>query len=189
MLWIAGFQVLGIETSPPARKALSKQGIPAVDSIEEAAFGEGFHVVLLNEVLEHVADFRGLSRQVCESLRHDGICWISVPDFSEWRLAAALRDLRAGRPATRELNLWEHLNCFTPENLRAVVSESGLRVLPRRWALEVAGTGAPCWRQPRSALRILRMGFRWFFRGAPTRTDLLAERPRSEGPGSTMGSD
>jgi len=187
-LALAGFDVLGVDSSARVRDFLEPTGVRCVPTVEHPAVADRYDVILLNEVLEHLADFREALRFVRERLADDGFVWISVPDFSDWRLDRALREIRAGRLATRELNPWEHLNYFTPQSLREIVAEMGFREVERSEVIEGAGDAAPGWRRPGRAVARLRATLRWLVRGAPRRTDLLVEKtsagaaPRSEQP-------
>lgn len=87
-----------------------------------------FTAVLLSDVLEHVAEPKEVLA-TCHALLSDGgwLC-VSVPDFNPRRMAGILSDLRGGRPVTREVNPWEHLNYFSPATLVSMVRGSGFVV-------------------------------------------------------------
>jgi len=175
ILRVAGFEVLGVDTSPRVQAHLARVGVPFEDSVEKACGRGPFDLILLNEVLEHLPDFRTPLRAVRTALREDGIAWISVPDFSEWRLDKALRELRQGERPVRELNLWEHLNYFTPRALREIALEEGFKPCARSHAIEGL-TENPGWKNPIAALRLSKSLMRWLLKGAHFRTDLLVEK-------------
>lgn len=87
-----------------------------------------FDAVLLSDVLEHVPDPAAVLARCHALLAPRGWLCVSVPDFSTSRLEATLGDLARGRPVTKELNPWEHLNYFSPESLARMVTEAGLAV-------------------------------------------------------------
>jgi SAM-dependent methyltransferase len=84
-----------------------------------------FDAVILSDVLEHLADPLDALHTCRALLRPHGWLAVSVPDFSDARRDAILADLRAGRPFSRELNPWEHLNYFSPWSLDAMLRRGG----------------------------------------------------------------
>jgi len=172
----AAFRVLGVDASERIRRHVSALGVRIVRSLEEAQGGAPFDVVLLNEVLEHLPDFLGALRKAHGLMTDGGLAWVSVPDFSEWRLRSAIESLGHGPLSNRELNPWEHLNYFTPERLREVLLDAGFRPVPVPRTLSLGSNRASGWRQPRAQIRILKELARWLVRGPAMRTELLVEK-------------
>jgi 2-polyprenyl-3-methyl-5-hydroxy-6-metoxy-1,4-benzoquinol methylase len=114
-------ECIGVEPSPAARAAAH-----AVASLEEI---EGsFDGVILSDVLEHLPEPLTTLAKVRARLRDGGWICVSVPDFSPRRLRDTLADMAAGRPFTRELNPWEHLNYFSPATLAHLLDRTGFDV-------------------------------------------------------------
>lgn len=116
-------ETVGIEPGQGPLDALRREGLPAFPTLADV---DGlFDGVILSDVLEHLAEPLPILRE-CRARLHDGgwIC-VSVPDFSPRRLQQTLADLHHGRPFTRELNPWEHLNYFSPATLAAMLASAG----------------------------------------------------------------
>jgi SAM-dependent methyltransferase len=138
-LHAAGIFCLGYE---PHRRDAAADGI--TDSLAAVRESGPYSGVILSDVLEHVPEPKAVLAQCRELLVTDGWLCVSVPDFGPRRLRAIVRDLEDGRPVTRELNPWEHLNYFSPASLARMVGEAGLRVdaePPRDFGFRSSATG------------------------------------------------
>ena len=120
-------QVSGFEPSKTRLDVLSSKNIQAFNSREALIDSKHFHVVVLNEVLEHVGDFRGVLSTVYDILEPRGIVWISVPNYSNQRIHSIQNSFVKNQVYPLDLNPWEHLNYFSPENLRQITRECGFR--------------------------------------------------------------
>ena len=98
------------------------------DSIDVVRATAPFSGIILSDVLEHVPDPRSVLAQCLDLLAPDGWICVSVPDFGPRRLKTIVRELESGRPVTRELNPWEHLNYFSPASLARMIRRAGFRV-------------------------------------------------------------
>jgi SAM-dependent methyltransferase len=127
VLRTAGLNVFCLEPSPSRRKALASRGLETFEDLARAEGRGPFDLVVLNEVLEHVVDPRGLLARTYRLLKDGSRAWISVPDFPRKRLDAVRRDVARGRPLPKEFNLWEHLNYFSAGSLRSFVALEGFR--------------------------------------------------------------
>jgi 2-polyprenyl-3-methyl-5-hydroxy-6-metoxy-1,4-benzoquinol methylase len=175
-LRLGGLEVVGVDPGRRARHHAESAGTRVVERLAEALGSAPFDVVVLNEVVEHLPEPRPALQELVGALAPGGLVWVSVPDFSEWRLAAALAALARGGEVTRELNPWEHLNYFTPQRLRECFEELGLSVVAEPARIHLADDDRPGWRSARASLRAGRGLLRWWTRGAGRRTELLAER-------------
>lgn len=116
---------IGFEPAEGPRNAARAEGLSVFDSVAEIEARAPFDAILLSDVLEHVRD-PAETLALCHRLLADGgaIC-INVPDFSDARLRGIVAAAAAGQPYSRELNPWEHLNYFSPETLRRMVTAAG----------------------------------------------------------------
>ena len=53
--------------------------------------------------------------------------WISVPNYSNQRIKTIQNSAIKNQAYPLDLNPWEHLNYFSPENLREITRECGFR--------------------------------------------------------------
>jgi 2-polyprenyl-3-methyl-5-hydroxy-6-metoxy-1,4-benzoquinol methylase len=111
-------ECVGYEPSPSASEAAHAK--TSLDEIEGS-----FDGVILSDVLEHVPEPLATLAECRARLRSGGWICVSVPDFSPRRLRDTLADAAAGRPFTRELNPWEHLNYFSPSTLAQMLARAG----------------------------------------------------------------
>jgi SAM-dependent methyltransferase len=114
--------VHGVEPSPEAaRKAREIHGLDVIagDARSATAWNEGFAVVILVAVLEHLVDPRVALREILELLRPDGIVYLLVPDaerFSD-HVDAPYQEFSV-----------EHINYFTLASLKNLLASVGLEV-------------------------------------------------------------
>jgi 2-polyprenyl-3-methyl-5-hydroxy-6-metoxy-1,4-benzoquinol methylase len=112
----------GIEVSTAAIEHARRQGVDVVDaSLLEHDFGpRRFHAVTFWAVLEHLADPAAFVRRATGLLAPGGRCFVLVPNFR----ALAVRLLGA---RYRYL-LPQHVNYFTADTLRRLLTDAGLAV-------------------------------------------------------------
>ena len=139
-----------------------------------------YQVVVIDNVLEHVADPQRVIGLIAELCDQEAVVYISVPSYEAGRIARLLQDYRAGRLNDQTLNPWEHLNYFSLGTLdRAMV---GFGFSPMRAADEKVnyvdiGLRPESRRVPRlknalaSVIRLVRYAFTG--RGAETVEDRL----------------
>ncbi|MGH9277961.1 MAG: class I SAM-dependent methyltransferase [Acidimicrobiales bacterium] len=77
----AGWDVEGVEVSKPAVEHAQELGFTVKHcELHEAGYPDGhFDVAISSEVLEHVADPRGLLREIARVLRPGGLLWATTP--------------------------------------------------------------------------------------------------------------
>jgi SAM-dependent methyltransferase len=158
-----GYQVTGIDTHPASIEAARRFARPnlhfycgSVDDIPSAPFD----VVILSEVLEHVADPDKLLHQAVEKLSVSGVMIVTVPngygefEWDSWlyrtfgieRLVASYeirqRSANPDRPALSSSteNLDDrHVNFFTLARLRQMFDAEGLQVMRENPSTLLAG--------------------------------------------------
>jgi len=133
-----------------ARFARDSYDLPVHVGSAEAisAPGEGFDLVFLSEVIEHVLDPIALLRAVARLLRPGGFFCLSTPN-------AGVRH-RAGKGWTQLHLDFDHLTLFDDASIRRALTEAGLlpvEVLPygrpsissERWQNQARGLPLPRW--------------------------------------------
>ena len=130
-----GAVVTGIETdagaAAEARKRLDE--VLALDITDEAAMRAGlgdrrFDLILLADVLEHVADPLSVLKRLLGHLAEDGHVIASLPNVAAWTVRLGLL---AGRFDYRPSGILDdsHLRFFTRETARRLLEDAGLEVL------------------------------------------------------------
>ncbi len=122
------YEISGVELAKSTRAYLSKQGMKAYRSLEEIPDGSSFDGILLNDVLEHIADpvpFIAQIRRVCSP---QTVVWVNVPNFIDWRLFQIAARVSSGNmDIPKDLNPWEHLSYFSPKTLDELMQKVGFR--------------------------------------------------------------
>lgn len=99
---------------------------PIVDTFEACSFPFTFDLVILSQVLEHLYSPERVIRKIYDVLTPGGILAVAVPNI-DWLLVKLLKERENGV-------LWvpEHLNYFSRDGLKLLLTNSGLRVLETR---------------------------------------------------------
>lgn len=120
------YEVVGVDMSNRARGYLRHCGVETYASLDDLPLESRFHSILMNDVVEHVSDPGALLSQARSLCEPGARAWISVPDFSIWRLEAILKQIRCGSHAIpKDMNPWEHLSYFSPQTLNDLALSSG----------------------------------------------------------------
>lgn len=104
---------------------LSSQGVCTAEGLDGIQNATDLDAVVLSDVLEHVPDPATLVEQVALRASRMGVIWISVPNFIDWRMRAAVAQVKSGGRVMMDLNPWEHLSYFSPSSLDALMSKVG----------------------------------------------------------------
>lgn len=115
--------VYGYETSKKRIENMKRNNIQTLKNFEEIKKMGPYHVICCNQVLEHVPSPRDVLLLVNEVLALDGLAFFSVPNYHEEILNSQLHALEEEKRVPKELNPWEHLNYFTPDNFRKLISQ------------------------------------------------------------------
>jgi len=119
------FRYLGFEPSKSVAAAARRRAVAVrADIFRLSSLGEPAGAVVLDNVIEHVADPVGLLGQTAAALRDGGVLVVIVPNRY---------DVRQIVPTWRAANHWippEHINYFTPKTLGGVFKALGLRARP-----------------------------------------------------------
>jgi SAM-dependent methyltransferase/predicted RNA-binding Zn-ribbon protein involved in translation (DUF1610 family) len=118
------FRYSGFEPSHAAADVASRRGVQLRRAFFRAEeLSEPADAIVIDNVLEHVADPVGILREAARALKPDGLIVIVVPNR---------HDLRRAIPAWRR-EFWippEHINYFRHGDLRRVLSQLGFRLRP-----------------------------------------------------------
>ena len=142
----AGWDVTGCEPSAKACEVAQRRGVTLQNCTAEAAVlaANRYGCVLINNVFEHLHDPVRVLAKVREGLVEGGALVLIVPNHASW----TARTFGAAWPG---YDPPRHLWGFTPQSLRALLTQAGFTVeyiahkAPQRWCWEasIAGTRLP----------------------------------------------
>jgi 2-polyprenyl-3-methyl-5-hydroxy-6-metoxy-1,4-benzoquinol methylase len=115
-----GWRVRGIEiNAEAARHCREARGLDVITgTLQPETYPEGrFDVVLMGDVIEHVASPTYLMLTVARMLRPGGVALVSTPDIAGW-----VARLLQVKPV-------EHLHYFDPSTMGRLVRQAGLEVV------------------------------------------------------------
>ena len=149
--------VVGLEPEPTAAETARDRGLTVLTgTLATVQFApESFDVVLLQHVLEHLAEPRRALEQIWLLLRPGGSVIIWVPNGASWA-ATVFGDAWMGYDPPR------HRSVFTPATLRQLLAETGFTVLEEHhewhglewaWGLRLLARRAGAHRLERSLAR------------------------------------
>lgn len=123
-----GCNSYGTEISESKREVAAAFGTNVITISEARQSGLHFDFISADQVLEHVADPRGILEELVPLLRADGVMRLSVPNASHHR--GRLKNFSPALTASGfPLNAYaplEHLNAFSGRALRTMAAKSGL---------------------------------------------------------------
>lgn len=120
-----GWQVEGYEVSPRALRECAAHNLKATGNTDELPRGY-FDGVLLNHVLEHVADYEGTFKVLRAVLKPQGVLFIAVPNAKSLRAMLALPALtERGITGDRFHSFPIHLAHFNAKSLKTLLSGHG----------------------------------------------------------------
>ena len=124
-----GFEAFGVDSSASRRERAGRGGVTIAASLDELAkldarAGDGYDCVTLFEVLEHVAEPRGILDALAAKMRPGAVLLVEVPDCRGIGVPGSFAEFDAVQPL-------EHINHFTPATLAALCGRAGFRPAPR----------------------------------------------------------
>lgn len=124
-----GWSVLGIERNEAvAERARRSLGLETVTTpVEELPSNLSFDLILMFQVLEHIAQPLPLLRECARRLAPGGRLLINVPNFASWQS-------RFAGPGWLHLDVPRHLVHYTPQTLADTLERAGLRLAELRFA-------------------------------------------------------
>jgi 2-polyprenyl-3-methyl-5-hydroxy-6-metoxy-1,4-benzoquinol methylase len=124
-----GWQVVGIERTPEmAEFARTNLGLEVYSSgIQEIPSQIQFDLIILFQVLEHIADPVAMLKELTHRLTQDGKLIIGVPNFGSWQRKFAGK-------TWFHLDIPRHLIHFSPESLEMALQQVGMTIKTIRYA-------------------------------------------------------
>ena len=129
MLGGRDIKLFGYEQSTERSARASQGGFAVLDSLDKVADVGPFDLVVCTEVLEHVADPRGVLRFIKKHAPSGGLLAITVPQCDPTFIAHSIAVFLRDRLLPRVINPWEHLNYFSARSLRRLLAEEGFEVV------------------------------------------------------------
>lgn len=119
-----GWRAMGIERNEEvAAEARRSQGVEVVTTpVEGLPPDARFDLIVMFNVLEHIAEPVLLLRQCARRLNPGGRVLINVPNFASWQARFAGRNWF-------HLDVPRHLTHFTPQTLSMTLERAGLRLI------------------------------------------------------------
>ncbi len=143
-----GWQAKGVEIcEASARYGRERRGVDiALGTLEDLRFADAsFSVVHFSHVIEHVPDPKAMLREVRRILTPDGMAIITTPNVNGFQARLFGRRWRSA--------IADHLTLFTRRTLRALLAETGFRVLRVvTWGGLAVGTAPPLLKRPADRL-------------------------------------
>lgn len=153
---------VGIEVDPIAAATAQRfADVVHVSSVDAAPVGaERFDVVVLGDVLEHLADPETALRQCAQWTDVGGVVVVSLPNVAHWSVRLPLTIGRWDYDDTGILDR-THLRFFTWSSGARLVEQSGLEIVGRRPVVPSLATHVPFVVPGRLRAAWQRVGRRW----------------------------
>jgi 2-polyprenyl-3-methyl-5-hydroxy-6-metoxy-1,4-benzoquinol methylase len=119
----AGWDPTGLETSPFAAEYAAQQtNCPVISgTLQQANFESGcFDVVTLMDVIEHVAEPRGLMSEIYRILRPGGVLFVITPNFGSLFI-------KLYGPLAYGVGTEEHVTYFQPSTISHLLRQANFR--------------------------------------------------------------
>ena len=116
------FNPYALEMSKHRKKFILDSGINVIDYGKLDKYKEFFHFIRLDQVVEHVDDFKIIFKLIKKLAIRDCIFYLSVPDGSD--IIKNKDQIRLEKGAVQPL---EHLNCFSRYSLIKILKLEGFK--------------------------------------------------------------
>lgn len=126
---IIGVVSIGYETSHARVRELRSSGYTIVDNENDLLNFSPFHVVILDNVLEHVPEPHAVLSQIKKICTENALLYISVPSANQAYIRRQKVNKRQGKLIAMDVNPWEHLSYFSLRHLDNLLSQHGFRPL------------------------------------------------------------
>lgn len=122
-------ETTGFEPSDERRKIAAKFATSVYSDLKSVSTTAPYDIVICTEVLEHVPN----PAETIQSLRSltalGGLLCVTVPLCHPGYVSNCFKQYGDGVPLPRVINPWEHLNYFSAESLRVLISQGGFEVI------------------------------------------------------------
>lgn len=127
----SSWRIVGIDFSDDACAALRRQGLEMHAALFEQLEwpAASVDVIVMNQVIEHVADPRAFIRKAASLLRPGGRLWIETPSVGAWDQRWVAPDNWGGWHCPR------HWSLYDAPSLTALLAEEGLRTERQQYLL------------------------------------------------------
>jgi SAM-dependent methyltransferase len=127
------WELYGIDLDADAVAIARGRGFRATQaSVEDYSISERFDLIVLQQIIEHVADPRRVIAKLRELLVPGGVLVLETPNLAGWDYKLFRNGLWGGYHFPR------HWTLFTRSTLRELVEEVGLKVIEQRSLLSLA---------------------------------------------------
>ena len=116
------FNPYALEMSEHRKKYISNLGIKILDYDKLGKYRDFFNYIRLDQVVEHVSDFRNIFRLIKKLAIKDCIFYLSVPDGKD--IIQNKTKIKLEKGAVQPL---EHLNCFSRYSLIKLLKFEGFK--------------------------------------------------------------
>ena len=116
------FNPYALEMSEHRKKYISNLGIKILDYDKLGKYRDFFNYIRLDQVVEHVSDFRNIFRLIKKLAIKDCIFYLSVPDGED--IIQNKTKIKLEKGAVQPL---EHLNCFSRYSLIKLLKFEGFK--------------------------------------------------------------
>jgi SAM-dependent methyltransferase len=125
-----GIAAYGVDVSASRLMASDNRGCLVYPTLHDLlGMVDGpFHMVVLNQVLEHVKDPDHVLRSLGGCMATGGTLFVCVPNCTGIDNPSSFEDFHCVQPI-------EHINCFTPDSLRRFIERRGFAQLRRPYSV------------------------------------------------------
>lgn len=113
--------VFAVEFSNKRKKYLKEKNIKIINNLNKTNHKNFFHVVKLEQVLEHLTDMKLVILNIKRIMKKNGILSIGVPD-GYMEIDRDIIEIKKG-----PIQPLEHLNCFNNKSLKLFLRHNGFR--------------------------------------------------------------
>jgi 2-polyprenyl-3-methyl-5-hydroxy-6-metoxy-1,4-benzoquinol methylase len=119
---------LDSESAASASQVLSKVICANVETLDEAAIGSDYDVLIMSEVLEHLIDPWAVVAKLASSLKPGALVFASSPSVTHrWIVQGLLRGHFDYQPSGAMD--WTHLRWFTPQSYEKMFTDAGFETM------------------------------------------------------------
>ncbi len=111
--------IFAMELSLKREKYLKKKKINVINYRRKSIYDDFFHIVRLEQVLEHLVDMNEIVKNLRKMLKKNGILIIGVPNGQK-EIKSNVIKIRKG-----PIQPLEHLNCFNNKSLKLFFKKNG----------------------------------------------------------------